>query len=342
MADGSKKSVMAAICGNTLVMISKLIGFVITASPSMLAESIHSFADVMNQALLLLGIHRSEKDPDSLFSRGYGRERFVWALISAVGIFFLGCGVTVVHGIESLMHHSPATEGSEVTSGLGWNVGILLFSLVIEGAVLWIAVSSAKKLSNGPLLTFIKEEADPSLAAVLMEDAAACLGILIALGAIILSHWTGAHYWDAIGSIFIGVLLGFVAIWLTIRNKSILVGQAMPKGYSQKLNLMLRNKAYIQKINHIHTEQIGASDFDVQIEAEIDETILNEMMKLNYEALYQNILDDNQQASPAAFEIVCRKVSVDSMSFLNSIIDDLEEEIRSQLPMIKYIDIEPN
>ena len=131
MADGSKKSVIAAICGNSLVMCSKFVGFLTTASPSMLAESIHSLADVMNQSLLLFGIHRSEKDPDSQFSRGYGRERFVWALISAVGIFFLGCGVTIVHRIESLLHRSSHSEAM-ASSALTWNVAILIFSLVIR------------------------------------------------------------------------------------------------------------------------------------------------------------------------------------------------------------------
>lgn len=33
---------------------------------------------------------------------GYSKERFVWSLISAVGIFCLGSGATIVHGFQNL------------------------------------------------------------------------------------------------------------------------------------------------------------------------------------------------------------------------------------------------
>jgi hypothetical protein len=37
-----------------------------------------------------------------LYSYGYSKERFVWSLISAVGIFCLGSGATIVHGFQNL------------------------------------------------------------------------------------------------------------------------------------------------------------------------------------------------------------------------------------------------
>ena len=36
------------------------------------------------------------------YSYGYSKERFVWSLISAVGIFCLGSGATVVNGVQNL------------------------------------------------------------------------------------------------------------------------------------------------------------------------------------------------------------------------------------------------
>ena len=127
---GSRRAVVAAIVGNSLVMLAKFAAFFFTRSTSMLAEGIHTAADLLNQTLLLIGIVRSEKTADSEFAYGYAAERYVWALISAVGIFFLGCGVTVFHGVQSLFdeHHAVAD--------LSWAVGVLIFSLVLEGYVL--------------------------------------------------------------------------------------------------------------------------------------------------------------------------------------------------------------
>jgi zinc transporter 9 len=57
-----------------------------------------------SQSLLLLGIKSSAKAPDAQYNYGYRRERFVWSLISAVGVFFMGSGVSVAHGVHSLWY----------------------------------------------------------------------------------------------------------------------------------------------------------------------------------------------------------------------------------------------
>ena len=54
------------------------------------------------QLLLRTGIQRSKKAPSALHPYGYMKDKFVWSLISAVGIFCLGAGVTVIHGFHNL------------------------------------------------------------------------------------------------------------------------------------------------------------------------------------------------------------------------------------------------
>lgn len=56
----------------------------------------------MVQLLLRTGIQRSKKAPSALHPYGYMKDKFVWSLISAVGIFCLGAGVTVIHGFHNL------------------------------------------------------------------------------------------------------------------------------------------------------------------------------------------------------------------------------------------------
>ena len=222
-AQGSRGAVIAAIVGNSLVMVAKFIAFAFTGATSMFSEAIHTLADLLNQILLLVGIVRSEKSADPDFAYGYMAERYVWALISAVGIFFLGCGVTIYHGVESLFsdHHE--------LKDVNWAVGVLIFSLILEGYVLWVAVKAGMQQAEGkPFLKFLRTEADPATVAVILEDSAACLGVIIAMVAIILSNVTGHAYWDAIGSITIGVLLGLIAVWLIYRNTQLLVGASIP------------------------------------------------------------------------------------------------------------------
>jgi zinc transporter 9 len=92
------------VLATSFVPLIKLIAFVLSGSGAMLSESIHSAPDTGNQFLLFLGLRRGSRERDERFHYGYGGKRFVFCLLSASGIFFFGCGVTVYHGMHSLLH----------------------------------------------------------------------------------------------------------------------------------------------------------------------------------------------------------------------------------------------
>src|SRR5947208_2061215 len=126
--------VLAALIGNALVAIVKIIVAISSGSSAMFSESVHSIADTSNQALLLLGVTRSRKKPTKEHSYGYGGERFFWAIISACGIFFVGAGVTVYHGAHTILYPEQITINA--------NTFIVLFiALIVESLTLWIALA---------------------------------------------------------------------------------------------------------------------------------------------------------------------------------------------------------
>jgi len=329
MAD-SKKAVVAAIAGNSVVMVAKFAGFFVTGSGAMLSEAIHTLADLMNQILLFIGIVRSEKEPDTHYHYGYGRERYVWALMSAVGIFFLGCGVTVYHGVDALMHPHEV-------EGLGVAIGVLIFALVIEGIVLWIAFKGLWAAKGElPFFNYLKTTADPSAVAVLLEDAAACLGVLIALATIGLTKLTGQLWWDAIGSILIGLLLGAVAIWLIVRNKELLVGRSMPADARAKVREVLRNRKTVEEIVEMKSRVIDTETYDVLVTVEFAGERFAERMEDTLRTAWDGIEDYPQ------FRTFAVKFADQIVESLGDEIDALEREIEAAVPQIKHIDIEPN
>src|SRR5690606_5956357 len=84
------RAVIAALLANLAVAIAKFVGFSVTGSSSMLAESIHSVADSGNQGLLLLGSRRAKKAATDDHPFGYGRERYFWGFVVALVLFSLG------------------------------------------------------------------------------------------------------------------------------------------------------------------------------------------------------------------------------------------------------------
>jgi divalent metal cation (Fe/Co/Zn/Cd) transporter len=67
---GSSQAIAAAFLANMGIAIAKLVGFLITGSAALLAESIHSVADSSNQGLLFLGGRRARRRPTPLHPFG--------------------------------------------------------------------------------------------------------------------------------------------------------------------------------------------------------------------------------------------------------------------------------
>ena len=335
-ASGSKTAVFAAIVGNTLVMIAKFTAFVFTGASSMLSEGIHTLADVLNQILLMIGIVRSDKRPDEDHAYGYMAERYIWALISAVGIFFLGCGVTMYHAIESLIHQlQHHGEDAHKMEHLNWAVGVLIFSLILEGYVLWIAVKSARAQAAGkPLMKFLLNDADPAVVAVVLEDTAACLGVIIAMVAIIAYQITGNPFIDPIASIMIGLLLGGVAIWLVWRNSSLLIGTSVPVHIREQVEKIIHENPAVEEIVDMKTRIMDTETYRIKADLRFDGEVLAEKLAAGLPAAYEKIETFDH------FKSFAKEFADDVVELLADEIDSIEKKIQAQVPQARHMDFE--
>ncbi|MBT3219078.1 MAG: cation diffusion facilitator family transporter [Proteobacteria bacterium] len=335
-AGGSKLVVYSAIVANTIVMIAKFIGFFATGSGAMLSEGIHSCADVGNQALLAVGMKRGTHAADKEHPFGFGREAFVWALISATGIFFLGAGVTLTHGIQSLMEGGHVDE-----SGGSLNIIILIIALVAEGIPLGIAIKSlhtTAKHRHESFFSHVKNTDDPFSVAVLLEDSAAILGVIIALAAVGLTQLTQNGVWDALGSILIGCLLGLVALFLIAKNRDLLIGKAIHPADRERLRKIFEEDPAIEKVAASSTAVTGAGSYRISAELDFDGRYLaGKYIEKREVAEILGRLD-----SPAALEEFLGEYSEAVMELVGDEVDRLEKKIRHELPKAKRIDLEPD
>lgn len=332
MASGSTVAVYSAIAGNSLVMIAKLLAFLFTGSGAMFSEAIHSFADVSNQILLAIGISRSKKKADRVQPYGYARERFIWALISAVGIFFVGCGVTVYHGV-SLLHHTTSLEHVDAA------LIVLAFSFVVESATLFVAVKviqNAAKDLNTTFWDYIRRGHDPMPVAVLLEDIIAVLGVLVAACGLLLSRLTGNVIWDAIATLVIGLMLGIVAVFLIWRNKAMLVGQAMSPRHRKRILQLLDDDPVVARIKDVKTVVLGVDNlrFKAEIEFDTDHIVRSYLNTVDIDAIYSKVSGQGE------LESFLHSYAHQIVTLLGDEVDRLEQMIRGAIPQIKHIDLE--
>ncbi len=264
MASGSRRAIYAALAANLAIAIAKFAGFLFTRSASLLAEAVHSVADTGNQALLLWGGSAAARAPTPSHPFGYGRERFFWSFVVALVLFSLGGLFAIYHGIEKLAHAEPLNEPQ-------WAVGILLLGLALEGGSFWTAVKAARPLKGQrSWWDFIRRTKNPELPVVLLEDFGALLGLLIALGGVVLSLSTGHPSYDAGASIVIGVLLVVIAIILAIEMKSLLIGEGATVRDVEAIREALDAGDDLYKIIHLRTQHIGPDELLVGAKVELE------------------------------------------------------------------------
>ncbi len=327
--------VLAALIGNAIVCSAKFVGFFFTGSGALFSEAIHSFADTANQFLLVVGVRKSAKGADKEFNYGYGKERFIWALISACGIFFIGCGVTVYHGVTALMHEP------EIHFNI-WALIILAVSFIIEFSTFLIAVREIRgHLLKSPKMKLSKAltEADPSVLAVLYEDGLAVIGIIIALISIGLVYLTGQTYWDAIASILIGLLLGVMAIMLIAKNRNYLITKCIPHEIEEKVLDILNADPAIEKVLDFKSAILDVDKYLIKFDVEFNASAL--MKEISQHHFFENEYKDATES----FENFM-KFSVEYLDrvprLVGKKIDDIEKKIRAVVPQAVFIDIEIN
>lgn len=324
--------VVAAIFGNAFVTLIKLIIALASGSSVLLSEAIHSFADTLNQTFLFIGLKRSTIKPSNEFIYGYGHERFFWALISACGIFFIGAGITTYQGIISLTHPKEILLDKSIFI-------VLAISFVIEGITFFLAIRELKhKYQNITFWQRIKV-GDPSTLAVFFEDGVALIGIIIALLALTLTFVTGSTFWDGVGSIIIGALLGIVAIVLILKNRSYLLGRSVPENVKEDIIELLELDPAIEKVVDFKSTVLDVGIYRVKCEIEFNGyVLLKEIYKdLNLRNHYNLVKDDYEE-----FKKFCVDFADRIPRLVGKKIDEIEKELKQNNPHIKYVDIEIN
>ena len=248
------KAILAAFLANLGIAVAKLVGFVFTSSSAMLAESVHSFADTGNQALLLFGGKSARREASREHPFGYGRERYFWAFVVSVVLFTLGSVFALYEGIDKLRHPH------ELESPL-WAIGILAVAIVLESVSLRTAITAANPLRNGASWwSFIRNSKAPELPVVLLEDAAALFGLVIALVAVGVAMITDNARWDGAGTVAIGLLLGVIAVLLATEMRSLLIGEAASASDLEAITETIGSSPHVERLIHIKTQHLGPDE----------------------------------------------------------------------------------
>lgn len=252
-AGSGTRAIVAALLANAGIAVAKFIGFLVTGSSSMLAESVHSVADTSNQGLLLVGQKRAARAATAEHPFGYGRDRYFYSFVVALLLFTLGAVFSLYEGIHKITHPEPLTNAFVA-------IGILVVALGLESFSFRTAIVESRPLKgDGSWWRFIRTSKQPELPVVLLEDLGALVGLVLAVFGVGLTMVTGNPVWDGIGTSAIGVLLGTIAIILILEMKSLLIGEGATPATLAVIRSALAAEP-VQRVIHIKTQYLGPDE----------------------------------------------------------------------------------
>lgn len=295
--NSTARAILYAFLANFGIAIAKSWAAWLTGSGSMLAESIHSYADTGNQVLLYLGLTQSQRPPDAEHPLGYGKLSYFWSFIVALLLFSMGGLFSIYEGMHKLNH-------PEALSQIWIAILVLIFAMVLEGFSLLGALREIRHVrGERPFREWFKHTRNSELVVVLGEDIGALIGLILALGFLVLAAVTGDPIYDAIGSICIGVVLLFISIFIASRVRSLLLGRSADPEIQEAINAIILDQEDIEFVFNTITIQFGP------------DTMLAAKIKM--------------------------RPGIDIETAVNSI-NALERELKERIPNLKWSFIEPD
>jgi len=245
------RAILFAFSANLGIAVIKSVAALLSASSSMMAEAIHSFADTGNQLLLLLGLHRAKKPADTEHPLGYGKLSYFWSFMVAILLFTLGGCFSVYEGWHKLYDPQPLQH-------LPLALGVLGISILLEGFSMAGCLREVNAIRRSrSLWQWLHASRNSELVVVFGEDFAALLGLTLAFVFLLLAGVTGDGRYDACGSIAIGTLLIVVAVFVSLRVKSLLIGRSADPELAAEIGTAIAGDADVREVYNVITLQMG-------------------------------------------------------------------------------------
>lgn len=290
-------TVLVALAANLAVAAAKFAAGIAGQSSALISEGAHSVADSFNEVMLFTAIKRGSRPADRHHPFGYGKERFFYALLAAVGIFVAGAGFSVLEGVLTIVHPSESGGGSFLLK-----YAVLGAAALLEGTSL---VRSVIQLRGGAqsqgrkVLTQWRRSIDPTVKTVAVEDSAAIVGLALAFGGVALHQVTGSSLPDAAASLAIGALLVTVAVILIRTDKDLLIGQAAQPEVRQGIVALIESQPEVTTLVELMTEVLGPRELLVAARVDIDD----ELSGAQVEEVSTRLEQDLHQAFPRVTQV---------------------------------------
>jgi divalent metal cation (Fe/Co/Zn/Cd) transporter len=156
---------------------------------------------------------------------------------------------------------------------------------------------------------YLRDPEDPTVKSVVLEDAAALIGLTLAFLGVALRQVTGAAFWDGLAALAIGALLVVVAFQLLKTNMGLLIGKQANVRMVRRFRRFIEAQPEVEKLVDILTMMVGTGrillcarlDFDDNLSAAQLERVcvrIDAELRVRFEALDEVFLEPVPRTDP--------------------------------------------
>ncbi len=245
------------ICLNTAYVIAEIVWGLTANSLALVADAGHNFGDVLSLGVAWLAASLTRRAPTDRYTYGLRGSSILAALSNAVLLLLVTGGVAWA-AILRLLHPQP-TEG-------------ITMMAVAAGGVAVNAITAVMFLSG--------RKGDVNIRGAFLHmasDALVALGVVVAGGLILLTHWA---WLDPVVSLVIGAII-VAGTWSLMRESLDLALHAVPTGVNREAVLdYLTTLPGVSEVHDLHiwgmsTTETALTAHLVRPEAGVDDALLH-------------------------------------------------------------------
>jgi zinc transporter 9 len=353
MSHSSRKAVLTAIVSNSIVTVIKFIAATFSGSASMMNESVHSLMDTLNQGFLLLGLREANRPADKTYAFGHGQKKYLWNLWSAIGLFSIGAGLGLSHAWHSWQKLGQTEAAAPIQlfdfsiDPLWLNLVVLAIAFLLEGYSFLVAFKQflleMREDGFSNPFSYLTKSDDPTLVAVVLEDSVAMIGLMFAASGIGLTAITGHGEWDILFSALIALMLALIAFYLGYVNMRYLSDMRDPAA-EVLFERVINNHKQVERHHDLRSIILDENHTILVAEIELREEALVPRLQQEFVSQRDNILAQvpvSRRDQPQVRSYASARASVEvTMKHAEQIIDEIETEIKAQMPRITHITLE--
>ncbi|MGJ8513654.1 cation diffusion facilitator family transporter [Carnimonas bestiolae] len=251
---------LATVVTDALLAVMKLVVGSLTFSNALIADGIHSLADLLTDIIVMGATHFGRRAPDDDHPYGHGR-------IETMASLWLGVVLCVVAGAMIWESAQRLWMGESVHFASLWAVAATLIALLAKEALFHWTMRIAKRQQS------------PLLEASAWHSRSDSLSSLIVLVGLI-GTWFGWFWLDSLAALLVALLvakIGFDTLWQAGRE---LIDTGLPEEQLAELRGCANDIPDLKDLHDLRARRIGGDislDVHLQVESNISVTEAHEI-----------------------------------------------------------------